>query len=218
MFSEDFSLEGGGSQALTALRKNYRVVPISVASPAELARGRLLLMAQPIAQPAEILSRSTIGCGPAAACCCSPIRCSNGRARSRLATRPATAHVRRYRPARPLGLRLDAPDQRGPRKTTLDGSPVLTVSAGAVEREGLSIGSGGLVAHCQIGGGSATVIADADLLNAEPSPMEQAISTLSFRSLHCCGGDLLVRITDLSTGLSGQNKGRTTPYRQVKRR
>src|SRR5438128_1273825 len=55
VFSEQFSLQGGGSPALDALRTRYRVVPISVADEAELKTGRLLLMAQPLAQPAEDL-------------------------------------------------------------------------------------------------------------------------------------------------------------------
>src|SRR5688572_11453991 len=55
MFGEQFSLENDGSDALTALEKHYRVLPISVTDPAELARGRLLLMAHPPAQTAEDL-------------------------------------------------------------------------------------------------------------------------------------------------------------------
>jgi hypothetical protein len=55
VFSEGFDLNAGGSPALKALETRYRVVPISVTSPAELQRGRLLLMAHPLAQPAEDL-------------------------------------------------------------------------------------------------------------------------------------------------------------------
>ena len=55
VFAEQFSIEGGGSPALKALETRYRVVPISVADDAELGKGRLLLMAQPRAQPAEDL-------------------------------------------------------------------------------------------------------------------------------------------------------------------
>src|SRR5689334_8557844 len=53
MFGEGFSLHDTGSQAMTALETRYRVVPISVTDPAELAKGRLLLMAHPLAQPPE---------------------------------------------------------------------------------------------------------------------------------------------------------------------
>src|SRR5437763_89663 len=55
VFGEQFSLQGGGSPALKALETRYRVVPISVTDPAELGKGRLLLMAHPLAQPAEDL-------------------------------------------------------------------------------------------------------------------------------------------------------------------
>src|SRR3954451_15051457 len=55
IFGEGFSLEGGGSPALKALNARYKVVPISVTDGAELAKGRLLLMAQPLAQTAENL-------------------------------------------------------------------------------------------------------------------------------------------------------------------
>src|SRR6476646_2804364 len=55
VFSENFSLQDGGSPALEALETRYRVIPISVTDGAELAKGRLLLMAQPRAQTAENL-------------------------------------------------------------------------------------------------------------------------------------------------------------------
>src|SRR5690242_12537550 len=55
MFGEEFDVSQNGSPALTALNSRYRVVPISVADPAGLVKGRLLLMAQPFAQPPEDL-------------------------------------------------------------------------------------------------------------------------------------------------------------------
>jgi hypothetical protein len=55
VFGEQLSIETAGSPALKALQSRYRVVPISVTDPAELAKGRLLLMAHPLAQPAEDL-------------------------------------------------------------------------------------------------------------------------------------------------------------------
>src|SRR4029079_15176541 len=55
LFGEEFSLKGGGSEALRQLQSRYRVVPIAVSSTSELARGRLLLMAQPQAQTPENL-------------------------------------------------------------------------------------------------------------------------------------------------------------------
>ena len=55
VFGEDFSLQNNGSPALKALETRYRVTTISVTDQSELAKGRLLLMAQPLAQPAEDL-------------------------------------------------------------------------------------------------------------------------------------------------------------------
>src|SRR4051794_13954859 len=55
VFGEGFSPASSGSAALEALQGKYRVVPISVAGDRDLAKGRLLLMAHPLAQPAEDL-------------------------------------------------------------------------------------------------------------------------------------------------------------------
>src|SRR6476620_3378552 len=56
VFGEDFSLRDSGSPALAALETRYRVVPISVSDPADMAkRRRLLLLAHPLAHPAEDL-------------------------------------------------------------------------------------------------------------------------------------------------------------------
>jgi hypothetical protein len=63
------------------------------------------------------------------------------------------------------GLRLDAPDERGPAVRRLDGFDVLTSSPGELAGT-CDISSDRLVARCRIGKGKATVIADADLLNA----------------------------------------------------
>jgi hypothetical protein len=62
------------------------------------------------------------------------------------------------------GLRLDAPDQRGPKILRLSGKDVLTDSPGRLFG-GCPISQDRLVAHCRIGKGSATIIADADFLN-----------------------------------------------------
>ncbi len=53
MFGENFSVDGG-SRVLTALQARNRVVPISVTDNADLATGRLLLMAHlPDNRPGE---------------------------------------------------------------------------------------------------------------------------------------------------------------------
>ncbi len=166
MFGEEFALEGGGSPALTALRSRYRVVPISVASEAELAKGRLLLMAHPLAQPAEQLVALD--------------RWVRRGGRLLLLADPALD----WDSPRPLGdalrpppmfmdtgllghwgLRLDAPDARGPRTGEIGGMEVMTASPGTLVGTACKLGSHGLVAHCRLGKGHATIIADADFLN-----------------------------------------------------
>ena len=165
VFPEDFSLQGGGSPALKALQTRYRVVPISVTDPPELARGRLLLMAHPLAQPAEDLvaldawvrrgGRVLLLAGP-------------------LLEWPSARPL--GDPLRPppmfmdtgllahWGLRLDAPGERGAKSARLGGYPVETLSPGLLSG-GCDISSDRLVAHCRIGNGQATVVADADLLD-----------------------------------------------------
>jgi hypothetical protein len=64
------------------------------------------------------------------------------------------------------GLRLDAPNRRGPAVRKLGGYQVETVSPGIL-RGNCAISSDGLVARCRIGAGSATVVADTDFLDVE---------------------------------------------------
>ena len=114
LFGEGFAVKDAGSPALKALETRYRVVPISVTDPAELAKGRLLLMAQPLAQPAEDLVALD--------------QWVRGGGRMLLLADPALEWPSERAlgdPLRPLpmfmdtgllghwGLRLDAPEQRG---------------------------------------------------------------------------------------------------------
>jgi hypothetical protein len=62
------------------------------------------------------------------------------------------------------GLGLDAPDQRGPAERALGGFRVLTISPGRLEGR-CFVSSDALVAHCRVGAGQATIVADADLLD-----------------------------------------------------
>ena len=55
MFGERFSLDAVGSPVLDRLEPDYKIEPIAAAEPASLAKGELLLMAHPRAQPAELL-------------------------------------------------------------------------------------------------------------------------------------------------------------------
>lgn len=167
VFGETLSLTGGGSPALTALEARYRVIPIAVTRTAELRRGKLLLMAHPLAQPAEALveldawvrrgGRVLLLADPALEW---PSALPLGDMR-----RPPPAFADTGLLAH-WGIRLDAPDERGPRQGSVGGKTVMTVSPGFLSGS-CAIERGGLVARCRVGRGQATVIADADFLNPD---------------------------------------------------
>jgi hypothetical protein len=165
VFGESFSLQQSASPALKALETRYRVEPISVTDPAELAKGKLLLMAHPLAQPPEDLVALD--------------RWVRGGGRVLLLADP----MLEWPSERPLGdplrpppmfmdtgllahwgLRLDAPDEQGAKTEKLGSFDVVTVSPGQLFGR-CKIAVDRLVAHCAIGKGKATVVADADLLD-----------------------------------------------------
>jgi hypothetical protein len=180
MFGEDFSLDSGGSPALAALGQRYRVVPISVTSTADLAKGRMLLMAQPQAQtPADLVALD---------------RWVRDGGRLLLLADP----LLEWPSARPLGdalrpppmfadtgllahwgLRLDSPEERGPKMSRLGGREIMTASPGTLHGR-CKIDDGLLVARCRIGRGSATIIADADFLGVQhlDGPIESNLPAL----------------------------------------
>ena len=168
VFGEQFSIEGGGSPALKALETRYRVVPISVTD-----RGRA-------------------GEGPTPADGAAPRAAGRGSRRARSMGARAAARVLlladpllEWPSERPLGdplrpppmfmdtgllghwgLKLDAPDQRGPRRGRLGGYDIMTESPGSLSGAARSARDR-LVAHCRVGQGRATIVADADFLNVE---------------------------------------------------
>jgi hypothetical protein len=167
MFGEGFSLQATGSPALKALEARYRVVPISVTDRADLAKGRLLLMAHPLAQRPEDLVALDAWV--------------RGGGRLLLLADP----MLEWPSDRPLGdplrpppmfadtgllahwgLRLDAPAERGPRAQKLGEFDVLTGSPGRLFGS-CAISKDRLVARCRIGKGRATIVADADILDLQ---------------------------------------------------
>jgi hypothetical protein len=165
VFGEQFSLQGGGSPALKALDRRYRVVPISVTSPAELSKGRLLLMAHASAQTAEnlvALDDWVRGGGGLLLLADPMLEWPSSRPLGD-PLRPApmfmdTGLLQHW------GLRLDAPDKRGPAMRRLGGYQVLTASPGTLSGK-CAISPDRLVARCSIAKGRATIVADADLLD-----------------------------------------------------
>jgi len=168
-FPEHFALNVPASPVLKALQSRYRVEPISVADAGELDHGRLLLMAQPQAQPPEDLvalddwvragGRVLLFADPA-------LEWPSDRPLGSL-LRPPYAFADTGLLAH-WGLRLQGPDQLGPAEVKIDGFALSTRSPGKVvaTNHDCSIDSGGFVARCRMGPGEATVIADADFLNS----------------------------------------------------
>ena len=166
VFGEDFSLESAGSPALKALQTRYKVVPISVTDGSELAKGKLLLMVHPSAQTAENLVTldTWVKNGGRVLLLADPMLEWPSKRPLGDALRPSpmfmdTGLLQHW------GLRLDAPDGRGPQARKLGGYDVLTVSPGSLSGN-CPISADRLVAHCSIGKGRATIVADADLLDA----------------------------------------------------
>jgi hypothetical protein len=167
VFGEEFSLQRNGSPALKALETRYRVIPISVADPAELAKGRLLLMAQPRAQPAEDLVALDhwVRSGGRVLLLADPMLEWPSERPLGDALRPPAMFMDTGLLS-PWGLRLDAPNRRGAAERKLGGFDVTAVSPGVLSGA-CDIAADRLVAHCTIGKGEAIVVADADFLQAD---------------------------------------------------
>ena len=168
VFGESFGLESGGSSALTRLEQRYNVLPIGVADRASLYGQKLLLMAHPRAQPAEVLVELD--------------QWVRGGGRVLLLADPQLD----WPSERPLGdtlrappafvdtgllghwgLRLSGPEPLGPASVGNGELSVLASSPGKLESRACMIVGHGFVARCRIGQGKATVIADADFLNVQ---------------------------------------------------
>jgi hypothetical protein len=166
LFSEQFSLQEAGSPALKALESRYRVMPISVTDEKDLAKGHLLLMAHPLAQPAEDLVAldAWVRRGGRVLLLADPmLEWPSERPLGDPLRPPAmfmdTGLLGHW------GLRLDAPDQRGPAARRLGNFQVATISPGLLYG-GCEISRDRLVARCRIAKGEATIVADADFLDA----------------------------------------------------
>lgn len=167
VFGEDFSVQHNGSPALAALQTRYRVVPISVADPVELAKGRLLLMAQPLAQTAENLVTldAWVRRGGHILLLADPMLEWPSKLPLGDPLRPPPMFADTGLLAH-WGLRLDTPERRGPAQRQLAGQRIVTASPGTLWGN-CDIGADRLAARCTIGKGEAIVIADADLLNVD---------------------------------------------------
>jgi len=173
VWSEGFGLDQPGSPALTALQQDYRVTPIDL--PSQLPKGSLLLAAQPRALPAEELVAldAWVRRGGRLVLLADPMlewesSIPLGDPRRAPVAFPDTGLLQHW------GLRLDAPDERGPKQMSLSGKPVVTGSPGTLARTGgpCELLDSGLSARCPIGRGHASVVADADFLNLGPGGLD----------------------------------------------
>lgn len=173
VWNENFGLEQPGSPTLKALEQVYRVTPIDL--PNQVAERALLLAAQPRALPAEELVKldQWVRRGGRLLLLADPLLewpSEHPLADPRRAPVifPDTGLLKHW------GLRLDAPEERGPKQATLGGQAVLTASPGFLIRTGgtCELLDRGLAARCRIGKGRATVIADADFLNLGPTGLD----------------------------------------------
>lgn len=169
LFSEQFSISGGGSAALSRVEQRYNVVPIGIADRASLEGKPLFLMAHPRAQPAEVLVELD--------------RWVRGGGRVLLLADPKLdwhSALPLGDPLRPppyfadtgllghWGVMLAGPEPDGPASVATERGAILAASPGRLSScGGCKIIAEGLVARCLIGRGKATIIADADFLNVE---------------------------------------------------
>lgn len=165
IFNEDFSLAGGGSPVLKKLRTSYRVAPISVTSPAELAGGNLLLMAHAPAQTAQNLVAldDWVRRGGHVLVLADPLLEWPSKRPLGDRLRPSPMFMDTGLLAH-WGLRLDAPDERGQQVRKLGSYRIVTVSPGRLAGT-CEVGDDGFDARCRIGKGRAIIVADADFLN-----------------------------------------------------
>lgn len=165
VFGEKFGLSENGSAALTQIEKRYRVQPISVADAATLRDAELLLAAHPNAQPAENLVAldKWVRGGGRLLLLADPMLEWHSERPLGDALRPAPGFADTGLLAH-WGLRLDAPDRRGPIERTVGGRRILLASPGRLAGR-CTIEADGLVARCAVGKGRATIIADADFID-----------------------------------------------------
>lgn len=170
VFSERFTLDAPQSPVLGALESRYRVRPISTADLKSLGGGKLLLMAQPQAQPANVLVELDrwVRSGGRVLLLADPLlEWPSDRPLGDLLRPPPgfadTGLLGHW------GLRLDSPDTLGPATALVEGRAVHTLSPGTLvaTSPGCSVEAKGLVARCSVGKGRATVVADADFADAE---------------------------------------------------
>jgi hypothetical protein len=168
MFGESFDLDSGGSPALSRLEQRYNVQPIGVADAASLSGRKLLLMAHPRAQPAEVLvelDRWVRGGGRLLLLADPKLDWPSERPLGDMLRPPPafadTGLLNHW------GLNLSGAVADGPARVGNGKLVVMTSAPGRLAGKRCELAGEGFVARCRIGRGQATIIADADFLNVD---------------------------------------------------
>ena len=180
VFSDSFDLKSSGSPALRALESRYRVEPIGVADGRSLGGHKLLFMAHALPQPAEALVDldSWVRRGSHLLLLADPLLEWPSDRPLGDPLRPPIAFYDTGLLAH-WGLRLDPPTRRGPVERQVEGRMLMLDSPGTLSGRCPTAG-GGLIAHCTIGRGAVTIIADADLLQPAGAKADQQQANLDF--------------------------------------
>ena len=164
-FGDSFALDAAGSPVLDAIEQRYRVRIIATASPSELKGARLLLMAHPLAQPAEDLVAldDWVRKGGRLLLLADPRLEWADRRPLGDPTRPPPMFMDTGLLGH-WGLRLDPPEESGDRYSTLAGRTIMARSPGQFHGT-CKLSEDRIVAKCRIGAGTAILVADADFLD-----------------------------------------------------
>ena len=166
VWSETFGLDQPASPIIERIEQDFRVTPVDL--PSQLPENGLLLAVQPRALPAEELVAldAWVRRGGKLLLLADPAlewlsELALGDPRRAPPMFPDTGLLRHW------GLRLDAPDERGPAERRLDQRTILTASPGTLTRTGGSceVVTSGFAARCSLGQGEVLVVADSDWLN-----------------------------------------------------
>lgn len=167
LFDEGFGLGPAKGEAATFLRDHYQLQPIDL--PSQLPTSGVLLAAQPRALPAEELVAldAWVRGGGNLLLLADPLLEWPSKRPLGDRLRPPVSFADTGLLGH-WGLRLDAPDQRGIQYDQENGA-IAFISPGVLVKLGgdCALEEGGWKALCRLGNGTATIIADADFLNAE---------------------------------------------------
>jgi hypothetical protein len=183
IFPETLTLDARASPARAKLETRYRLVPVSVADRGTLDGHRLLLMAQPQAQPAEVLvdlDRWVRGGGHVLLLADPALEWPSERPLGDV-LRPPIAFADTGLLIH-WGARLDAPDDLGGKSIRVGNRQVTTRASGRLValNHACTVEADGFIAVCRVGQGKATIVADADFVDSErPANLEFLLAELA---------------------------------------